>query len=111
MGLGLLIGGLVGAAVELEQHLTRLDELIVPHGDVHHSAGDGAADRDPRALDLGVVGGFVAAAGEEEEQRHRQDEQNRPAHDGQAIALQGAAGRRRRQALVVGDRRTGAGVG
>ena len=49
--------------------------------DRHDAARDTAADRHPRALDLGVVGGFVAAAGQIDDQAdHQSDDDDRAHH-------------------------------
>ena len=103
--LSLLDRDLIVGGVELEQHLSLADRLVLLDLDLDHPAGDAGADAGAGRLDIGVVGGLVAAAGQDHERHDAQDDQRdadhqRPAQPG---AQRAAAGTARAFGLGVAD--------
>jgi len=64
LGGGFVDGDPERPVVDAEQHVAGVHGLVVVHIHLGDAAGDVAADRRLRDLNIGIVGGFVAAAGD-----------------------------------------------
>ena len=60
VGLGTFVSDLIIRGIDFDQHGSRRHVLIVLHIELDNVAGDAGADRIDVAIDLGIVGRFVA---------------------------------------------------
>ncbi len=74
IGFGALVGDLIVRRINLDQHRSRLHVLIVLDVELDHVAGDARADGIDVAVDLGIVGRFVAGEIAVGEESHDQQE-------------------------------------